>query len=298
MTPKLIDINDYVHTGAGANGSSYDCISNPEMMIKLYNTTYPQEPVFSEYEVAKKVYECGFPCPEPGELVTDGKRIGIQFKKIPGKRSYARAIAQEPERLEEYVREFAQVGKKLHATECPKGVFPDIRDSFKHMIEAHDCYDAKQKEKIISYLYSLPDCMTAIHGDYQIGNVVTTLPQGAPMDQPHDVYLIDLGYFSHGYPLLDLGILNICMNYIDEDLCDELYHINMKQANKVWEVFVDEYFFGAEKLGEKYFGKGTTHDQVNEHLFKLMAIQAFLVTYNAGQMFPYIDRMIRKAFDI
>lgn len=187
MEPRLIDISDYVLSGEGANGKSYDCLSDTNLMIKMYNTSYPREPIFSEYEVAKKVYECGFACPEPGELVTDGERIGIQFKRIVGKRSYARAISEEPERLEEYVREFAGFAKRLHSTKCPEGVFPDIKANFRHMIESEGCYSDAQKAKIIAYLDSLPDEMTAIHGDFHIGNIVTTLPKGAPMDTPHDI---------------------------------------------------------------------------------------------------------------
>ncbi len=298
MIPKLININDYVLSGEGANGCSYDSKSDQNLMVKLYNSSYPKEPIFSEYEVARKVYDCGFNCPEPGELVTDGERVGIQFRRIRGKRSYARAISQEPERLEEFTREFARVGKRLHNTPVPDGVFPDIKKNFRHMIESEKCYTDAQKAKILSYLDSLPDTCTAIHGDFQLGNVIFTLPQGAPLSDPHDIYLIDLGYFSYGYPLLDLGILNITMNYLDADYSYKLFHLTREQGHRVWDVFVDEYFFGEEKLGEHYFGSGVTHEQVNAQLFKLMAIQIFLVSFNAGEMYPYLDVLVRKAFDL
>jgi len=297
MTPKLIDMNDYVLSGEGANGCSYDSKADPDLMVKLYNSSYPKEPIVSEYEVAKKVYDCGFNCPMPGELVTDGERIGIQFRRIRGKRSYSTAISQEPERLEEFTREFARVGKKLHSSPVPEGVFPDFKTSFKHMIKSEKCYTDAQKEKILTYLDSLPDACTAMHGDFHIGNVIFTLPHGAPLSDPHDIFLIDLGYFSKGYPLLDLGILNITMNYLDADYSFKLFHITPEQRHQVWDVFVDEYFFAEDKLGEHYFGRGVTHEEVNTHLFKLMAIQIFLVSFNAGEMYPYLDVLVRKAFE-
>jgi len=298
MTPKLINIDDYVLSGEGANGCSYDNRTDKDLMVKLYNASYPKEPVYSEYEVARKVFDCGFPCPEPGEFVTDGERVGIQFRRIRGKRSYAKAISQEPERLEEFTREFAREGKKLHSTPVPDGMFPDIKANFRHMIGSEKCYTWAQKNKILFFLDSLPDACTAIHGDYHIGNVVFTLPLGAPLSDPHDIYLIDLGYFSHGYPLLDLGILNITMNYFDPDYGQQLFHLNTDQRHRVWEVFVDEYFFGEEKLGEHYFGCGVTHEEVNAQLFKLMALQIFLVSFNAGEMYPYLDALVRKAFEL
>jgi len=120
---------------------------------------------------------------------------------------------------------------------------------------------------------------------------------GAPLSDPHDIFLIDLGYFSKGYPLLDLGILNITMNYLDADYSFKLFHITPEQRHQVWDVFVDEYFFAEDKLGEHYFGRGVTHEEVNTHLFKLMAIQIFLVSFNAGEMYPYLDVLVRKAFE-
>lgn len=298
MKAELIDLNDYVLTGAGANGRSYDCKTDETLMVKLYNETYPVAPIYDEWEVAHKVYEQGFPVPEAGELVTDGKCLGIRFKRIPGKRSFARAVSEEPERIEEYAREFARAGKKLHATERPKGTFPDAKKNYRHMIESEKCYTDAEKSKILAFLDSIPDANTVVHGDYQFGNVITTLPKGAPLDQPHDIYFIDLGYFSQGFPLLDLGILNICCNYLEPEYSKELFHLDRPQEQKFWDIFVDEYFFGEEKLAEKYFGKGATREYVDEQLFKYMVFQIFLVSFNAGEMYPYLDALVRKAFDL
>ena len=93
---ETIDLKKYIRTGEGANGESYDSVEDPEVMVKIYNADYPTDTIFSELEVAKKVYSLGVPSPQPGEIITDGERIGIRFKKIIGKRSYSRAIADEP----------------------------------------------------------------------------------------------------------------------------------------------------------------------------------------------------------
>ncbi len=298
MEPKLIDMKNYTRTGEGANGCSYDNNLDDNLMVKMYNTSYPREPIFSEYEVVKKVYEAGFMSPEPGVLVTDGERIGIEFKKIKGKRSYATAIAQEPDRLKEYAVEFAKFGKKLHSMECPEGVFPDIKDSLRMMIKADKAFTDPEKDKIYAFLDSVPDANTAIHGDFHVGNIVTTLPKGASFDEPHEIVMIDLGYFSHGFPLLDLGILNICMNKLDPDYSFSIFHITRPQENQVWEYFVDEYFFGEEMLAEKYFWKGITKDELEVQLEKYLALQAFLVSFNAGGMYPYLVELVRKAFEL
>ena len=107
MKPILIDLNEYERVGEGANGASYNHKSDPNIMLKLYLRNF--EAAEKELELAKKVYAMGIPSPEPGDLVTDGERMGIRFRRMQGKRSYSRACGDEPERTEEYAREFAQL---------------------------------------------------------------------------------------------------------------------------------------------------------------------------------------------
>ena len=50
---EKINLQDYVQSGEGANGASYDCLSDPDVMVKLYNMSYPLQPVYDELEVAR-----------------------------------------------------------------------------------------------------------------------------------------------------------------------------------------------------------------------------------------------------
>ena len=119
MTPIKINLNDYVRTGEGANGASFNHKTDPSIMMKLYFRNY--EAAALELELAKKVYALGIPTPEPGDLVTDGERVGIRFRRLIGKRSYSRACGDEPERAEEYGAEFARLSKKLHSVHVDIG---------------------------------------------------------------------------------------------------------------------------------------------------------------------------------
>lgn len=292
-----IDLSDFRKSGEGANGSSYDCISDPSVMVKMYNPTYPLGPVFEECEVARKVYQLGVPSPEPGEIVTDGERTGIRFRRIIGKRSYSRMLADEPERAEEFTREFARYCKALHATECPAGMFPDAKSQFLHLLEEEKCLGAEGKKRFADFIKSLPDSKTALHGDMHIGNAITTLPKGAPLSTPHDVYFIDLGYFCSGFPLLDLGMMrNICLD-CDEDFRVESFHVDGKLTARVWEYFVDEYFFAEDNLAQKYFGPGMTPEAVSEALLPYQCCKLLLVEYNLGFMPPHYEDLLRKIFE-
>ena len=68
MDPIRISLNDYVLSGGGANGESYDHRTDESVMLKLYFPGKIQQPL-DEMILARKVYELGIPTPEPGEYV-------------------------------------------------------------------------------------------------------------------------------------------------------------------------------------------------------------------------------------
>jgi len=285
MEAIKIDLNDYVVSGEGANGSSYDNIHDNTVMVKLYNPGYDVSTILVEHELSKKVYEIGVPSPEPGDLVTDGERIGIRFRRIMGKRSYSRAFSQEPERVPELAKEFARHCKQLHSTECPEGMFPDAKEVFLKLLDAEQVLDAGQKAAVRRFIIeTVPDCRTALHGDMHFGNALTTLPQGAPLSEPHKFYFIDLGYFGYGFPLMDLGMTyNIC-KLADEAFILHDMHFGRETAEIAWKAFSEEYFFGPEKLGEKYFGPGVTDEIIDEKMKPYCLLKLLLVEYNVGFM--------------
>ena len=132
MTPIKINLNDYVRTGEGANGASFNHKTDPSIMMKLYFRNY--EAAALELELAKKVYALGIPTPEPGDLVTDGERVGIRFRRLIGKRSYSRACGDEPERAEEYGAEFARLSKKLHSVHVDVTQFESCKQRYYKML--------------------------------------------------------------------------------------------------------------------------------------------------------------------
>lgn len=296
MEATQIDMTGYVKSGEGANGSSYDKIGDPGVMVKMYNPDYDRNAIVSEVEIARKVYGIGVKSPEPGELVTDGERLGIRFRRIEGKRSYSRMLADEPERVDELSREFARNCKALHSVKCPEGMFPDAKQQFLDLLAADREFTAEQQAVMAGFIRSVPEADTAVHGDMHIGNAISTLPSGAALDTPHDIYFIDLGYFAKGCPLFDMGMLmNVCL-IADEEFRFHDLHIHADLARKVWESFVDEYFFADDRLGEKWFGKGATPETVFEGLKPYCAVKMLLVEYNLGFMPPHYAAFIRETF--
>lgn len=235
MEPILIDLNDYVRTGEGANGASYNHKTDPSIMLKMYFRNF--EAAALELELAKKVYEMGIPTPEPGDLVTDGKQIGIRFRRIEGKKSYSRACGDNPEKAEEYGREFAQLCKKLHSIHVDTTQFENVKDRLYKMLAENPFFTDEQKEKIRAFIAAAPDADTAIHGDLQFGNGIFTEENGVRKQ-----YFIDLGDFCYGYPLFDVGMVYLCCCLNDEAWTMEVNHMSNATARKFWDGFARAYF--------------------------------------------------------
>ena len=236
MEAKLINLDDYVRTGEGANGASYNHKSDPNIMMKMYFRNF--EAAALELEVARKVYNMGIPTPEPGDLVTDGKQMGIRFRRIEGKKSYSRACGDHPERAEEYGREFARMCKKLHSVHVDTTRFENVKDRLYKMLDANPDFTPEQKQKIRAFIQAAPDADTAIHGDLQFGNGIFTEDANGKRTS----YFIDLGDFCYGYPMFDIGMVYLCCCLNDESWTQEVNHMSNATAARFWDGFAAEYF--------------------------------------------------------
>jgi len=235
MEPILIDLNEYERTGEGANGASYNHKTDKNIMMKMYFRNF--EAAALELELAKKVYALGIPTPEPGDLVTDGERMGIRFRRIEGKKSYSRACGDNPEMAPEYGREFAQLCQKLHSTHVDTTQFESVKDRLYKMLADNPDFTAEQKQKLHDYIAAAPEADTAIHGDLQFGNGIFTEKDGV-----RTPYFIDLGDFCYGYPMFDIGMVYLCCCLNDEAWTMEVNHMTNATAARFWDGFAEEYF--------------------------------------------------------
>ena len=230
---KQISLSDYVLSGGGANGESFDCISDPTLMLKLYFPGKIQQPL-DEMMLARKVYAMGIPTPEPGEYVeTEDGRYGIRFHRIVGKVSYSRATGDHPEKVEQYANEFAQMCLNLHATHVDTTQFENVKDRYYRLLAENPFFTSAEKEKISKFISDTPDEDTAIHGDLQYSNAIFVGDKR---------YFIDLGDFCYGNHLFDVGMVYLCCCLSDEAFIKETFHMPKKLAIQFWECFAKAYF--------------------------------------------------------
>lgn len=239
--PREISLDDYEESGDGYTAISYNH-KNGDTMMKLYAPFIPQEVVEQEMIIAKRLLTLGLDVPLPGELVSYQGKIGISFERIKGKRSIARAISQEPDNIEEFVRLYTDAVKKLHTTKCDKSLFECVDASFYHELEiAREHFSDEEYEYIKSFIQKAQEEDTCIHGDLHFGNVLIT--------ENKEVIFIDNSDFSWGHHYFDISILYVMAHIISPDRCLQLYHITQEKMVEGWELFV-KYYFGVSTREE------------------------------------------------
>ena len=233
MDPIRISLDDYIPAGGGFNGESYDHRSDPSVMLKLYFPGKIQQPL-DEMIMARKVFDLGVPTPEPGEYVVTGDgRYGIRFRRIIGKKSYARAVGEDPQKTEAYAGEFAFLCRELHATHVDKTQFTNIKDRYNALLEENPFFTPAEKRNLRAFIEAAPDTDTALHGDLHFGNAIFT---------GNKRYFIDLGDFCYGCPLFDIGMVYLSCNISSEAFIRENFHMDGVTARAFWKAFATAYF--------------------------------------------------------
>lgn len=237
-TPELIDMNDYEQSGEGKTAQSFNCKSDPHRMIKLYEDYIPKEAVDRELKSSKAIERLGVRIPKAYRLVTNGKRLGVEFERIAPKWSYARAIANHPEQLEQYAKMFAAKAKQLHSMKCNKKEFSDIKDFWRGVIAASGKYfNEEERARMLATVENTPDTDTCLHGDMHIGNIIS---DGAFS------YWIDLADFRYGNPVFDLGMFYLVSKLNIEEMTREMFHMDNATIARVWDIFIRDYYPGRD----------------------------------------------------
>lgn len=275
MNETRINLADYEPSGAGALGESYISKKDPNILLKLYSREREQMGL-DEYERACKVYSIGVPCPAPGELVRTGEGLlGIQFRRIVGKKSYARALSEHPERLEEYAARFAEECRRLHALRPEPGLFPTAKEQCLTHIRLDKFLSDEEKAALARYVGGLPDADTALHGDLHYGNIIFT-------DDGRQ-YFIDLGDFCTGSPLFDLAIVYRQTCLMPEPFIKENYHIDAATARAFWHAFVP-----------CYFGPDAVIEEVEAMLEPYNTLRSLALEQSMGEYRPAIRPALKK----
>ena len=263
-----INLDDFVLSGGGANGESYNHKTDPSVMLKLYFPGAITQPL-DEMRLARKVYDMGIPSPEPGKYVVTGDgRYGILFKRILDKKSYSRATADEPDKVAWFASDFAGMCKRLHATHVDTTQFENVKDRYYRLLAANPFFTPAQKDRLRRFIADVPDEDTAIHGDLQYSNAIFA---------GKERYFIDLGDFCWGNHLFDVGMVYLCCCLSEENFIRETFHMPKSLAVRFWQEFASA-----------YFGSDIPLSEIEEQIRPFAGLKTLIVERDTNRPMPEI----------
>ena len=238
-TYEKINLDDYIQSGEGGMALTYNH-KDGKTLAKLFMKGMGAETAEREFLVSKTVYEMGIPTPEPYRLVTDGERFGAEYELIRNKRSFARILSEEPERLEEISLTFARASRELHSHKADSARLHSYKEVLTRFYQEKDRVPEEYKRLALAFLEKVPEADTCLHGDLQIGNIIT--------DGERTLW-IDVGEFSHGVSEWDISILWTMAHNMKAERSVNLFHITPETFNKHWNIFLPAYL-GTTDPGE------------------------------------------------
>jgi uncharacterized protein (TIGR02172 family) len=205
-----------------------------ETVVKLYREGVDPAVVEKEKRFARAAFIAGIPTPISFDVVTSGNRLGIAYELLRAE-SLAARMRRDPDHLDDHARLLAQLARTIHATSADPTVFPDIKEEAAGWI-ADLAPELGESDLAVlrAKLGAIPDAGTCVHFDLHAGNVM--IQDGEPV-------VIDMGDFSRGSGLFDLGLLETIYSPLI-GLCERVTGSSNTIGADFLARFLDHYFDG------------------------------------------------------
>ena len=180
--------------GKGSNGEVYRL--DPDTIIKVYLNPDCLPDINRERELARKAFILGIPTAIPYDVVKVGDTYGSVFELLNAK-SLTKILAAEPEKVDEVVKIYVDLLKKIHSTEVKPDDMPDMKQVVIGWVkDIRGQIDDAKWQKLYNLVEAVPDSNKMIHGDYHTKNI---------MVQNGEVLLIDMDTLCHGDPVFEFA---------------------------------------------------------------------------------------------
>ncbi len=220
--------------GQGANGQVYRL--DPDTIIKVYLNPDSLPDIRRERELARKAFVLGIPTAIPYDVVKVGEGYGSVFELLNA-RSLAKLIIAEPEKLDEYVRVYVDLLKKIHATQVQPGDMPDMKAVALGWADfLRDHLPPEQFKKLRGLIEAVPEDHHMLHGDYHIKNV---------MVQNGEVLLIDMDTLCMGHPVFEFASVFLAyqgFGELDHTVTEKFLGVDHDTCAAIWDKTLRLYF--------------------------------------------------------
>lgn len=241
IRPKVreISLDGLEFMSAGVCGECYRL--DNETIVKLYHEGVAPEIASQEKAFATAAFVLGVPTAISYDVVSCGARTGIVYEMLEAQ-LFSAVIRDEPEHVDRHAATLARVAQTIHATPADPAVFPDLKARFRGYIDQMDFFLPPEDLALLhERLSSMPEAETCVHFDIHSSNIM--IRDGEPV-------IIDMGDFSRGSYLFDLGLLATIYGVPELGICELATKIPTALGLQLWERFQVHYF--ADKSPEEY----------------------------------------------
>ena len=202
MERNIIQLDSRLEYKLIGQGNTAEVLLYDETKIlKLFRENFPLEVIEIEFDLAKRISSELVFVPKAFELVEYKNRYGILYEKINGKDMIA-DMFHKPYKVKAYSKALADTHAKIHHSTVDLNL--DIKDKLLTNINAAVDLSEQEKEKILSYLNTLPDGEALCHFDFHPGNV---------MLKGKEYYVIDWMTACNGNAAADVARTYLLLRY-------------------------------------------------------------------------------------
>lgn len=190
---KVVSVEGCEVIGEGFKGRVYRI--DRDTVVKTYKHADALEEIRHEREVARLALILGVPTAISYDVVRVGDSYGSVFELLNA-RSFAKILAEEPERMDWCVKEYVDLLKKVHSIVVPRGKLPSGKEQALIFVRrVKECLPEGYGDKLERMVQEIPESDHMIHGDYHTKNIVLS---------GDEVLLIDMDTLAVGDPIFEL----------------------------------------------------------------------------------------------
>lgn len=230
--PREISIEGCEVIGKGACGECYRI--DEETIIKLYYKNVDTATIEHEKALSKKAFIMGIPTAISYDIVRASGRYGVVYELIDS-RTLGECMRMEEEKLDIYIRKYADVCRQVHSIHTDDPEIPAFKDINRADIANITDITDEEREYLHRFLDIVPDSDNCIHGDLNINNI---------MVQKDENCLIDMGELSTGVPVFDISRILFSMIYANTapGEYNSFYKMQPEKVAEICEKFLQNYF--------------------------------------------------------
>lgn len=251
--------------GRGGVGTVYR--TAPDEIIKVFREGTSLAEVTKEISMAKEAFVLGMPTAISFDTVRVGNCYGLVYELLNAT-TLARAICDNPDRLEEYAVKFACLARELHSIEVkPGSIIPNGHANEEEAIDRIGKYFGQEAtDNLRHILHSIPQGNRLLHCDLHPKNV---------MLQGTELMFIDMGEVCYGNPLLDLGHTYSSLVGLVGDY-QAIVGFPEQTSHRFFDLFIHEYY------------AGETEEDIRKHLemIKVISFMRNLTWLSLSDSFP------------